>query len=79
MAQMALAWSMAQDAVTAPIVGTTSLDNLLDLLGQIFERTCARHDTDICMSLDAINITLTPEEKKYLEEPYRPKNVIGHN
>ncbi|KAN0090861.1 NADP-dependent oxidoreductase domain containing protein [Tylopilus felleus] len=60
MAQMALAWSMAQDAVTAPIVGTTSLDNLLDLL-------------------DAINITLTPEEKKYLEEPYRPKNVIGHN
>lgn len=36
MAQIALAWSLAQDIVTAPIVGTTSLDNLLDLLGQIF-------------------------------------------
>jgi len=60
MAQIALAWSLAQDTVTAPIVGTTSLNNLLDLL-------------------DAINITLTPEEKKYLEEPYRPKNVLGHH
>jgi len=60
MAQIALAWSMAQDVVSAPIVGTTSLDNLLDLLG-------------------AVNVTLTPEEKKYLEEPYRAKNVIGHN
>ncbi|KAG9316338.1 aryl-alcohol dehydrogenase [Chiua virens] len=33
MAQTALAWSLARDVVTAPIVGTTSLDNLLDLLG----------------------------------------------
>lgn len=33
MAQIALAWSMAQDLVTAPIVGTTSLKNLQDLLG----------------------------------------------
>ncbi|KIK98252.1 hypothetical protein PAXRUDRAFT_824044 [Paxillus rubicundulus Ve08.2h10] len=35
MAQIALAWLMAQDVVTAPIVGTTSVDNLLDLLGAI--------------------------------------------
>jgi aryl-alcohol dehydrogenase-like predicted oxidoreductase len=35
MAQIALAWSMAQDVVTAPIVGTTSLNNLLDLLGEL--------------------------------------------
>ncbi|KAH0827489.1 aryl-alcohol dehydrogenase [Lanmaoa asiatica] len=60
MAQIALAWSLAQDVITAPIVGTTSLDNLLELL-------------------DAINITLTAEEKEYLEEPYRAKNVVGHN
>lgn len=33
MAQIALAWSLAQDLVTAPIVGTTSLKNLQDLLG----------------------------------------------
>ncbi|KAG1832444.1 aryl-alcohol dehydrogenase [Suillus variegatus] len=59
MAQIALAWSMAQDIVSAPIVGTTSLKNLQDLLG-------------------AINITLTAEEVKYLEEPYQPKSVVGH-
>ncbi|KAH7914144.1 aryl-alcohol dehydrogenase, partial [Hygrophoropsis aurantiaca] len=35
MAQIALAWSMAKDGVTAPIVGTTSLENLKDLLGAI--------------------------------------------
>ncbi|KAH7888839.1 aryl-alcohol dehydrogenase [Phlebopus sp. FC_14] len=59
MAQVALAWSMAQDMVTAPIVGTTSLDNLMDLLA-------------------AIHVELSPEELKYLEEPYRSKAVIGH-
>lgn len=36
MAQVALAWVMSKDDVTAPIVGTTSLENLKDLLG-----TCA--------------------------------------
>ncbi|KAJ3710143.1 Aldo/keto reductase [Lentinula raphanica] len=33
MAQVAIAWVMARDGVTAPIVGTTSLDNLDELLG----------------------------------------------
>ncbi|TFK23350.1 oxidoreductase [Coprinopsis marcescibilis] len=32
MAQVALAWVIAQDGVTAPIVGTSSLDNLNDLI-----------------------------------------------
>ncbi|KAG1872380.1 aryl-alcohol dehydrogenase [Suillus subalutaceus] len=59
MAQIALAWSLAQDIVTAPVVGTTSLKHLQDLVG-------------------AINITLTAEERKYLEEPYQPKSVFGH-
>ncbi|KAG1822895.1 aryl-alcohol dehydrogenase [Suillus subaureus] len=35
MAQIALAWSMAQNIVTALIVGTTSLKHLQDLLGAI--------------------------------------------
>lgn len=35
MAQIALAWIMAKDVVTAPIVGTTSIDNLKDLIGAI--------------------------------------------
>ncbi|EIW83033.1 aryl-alcohol dehydrogenase [Coniophora puteana RWD-64-598 SS2] len=60
MAQIALAWSMGKEGVTAPIVGTTSLSNLMDLL-------------------EAVNISLTDEERKYLEEPYRPKGVVGHH
>ncbi|KAG2129735.1 aryl-alcohol dehydrogenase [Suillus clintonianus] len=35
MAQIALAWSMAQDIVTAPIVGPMSLKHLQDLLGAV--------------------------------------------
>ncbi|KXN91891.1 Versiconal hemiacetal acetate reductase [Leucoagaricus sp. SymC.cos] len=35
MAQVSLAWVMSKPGVTAPIVGTTSLNNLHDLLGAI--------------------------------------------
>jgi len=35
MAQLSLAWIMSQKGVTAPIVGTTSLENLYDLLGAV--------------------------------------------
>lgn len=33
MAQVALAWSLSKPFVTAPIVGTTSIDKLKDLVG----------------------------------------------
>ena len=33
MAQLALAWSLANDFITAPIVGTTNLDSLKELIG----------------------------------------------
>jgi len=59
MAQTALAWCMQKDGVTAPIVGTTSLDNLEDLLG-------------------AVQIELTEQDMKYLEEPYQARAVFGH-
>lgn len=35
MAQVALAWVMAKDVVAAPIVGSTSLEKLQDLLGAL--------------------------------------------
>ncbi|KAF7982505.1 hypothetical protein HWV62_28102 [Athelia sp. TMB] len=35
MAQVALAWLMQKDGVTAPIIGTTSMANLQDLLGAV--------------------------------------------
>ncbi|KAL6308541.1 aryl-alcohol dehydrogenase [Sparassis latifolia] len=59
MAQIALAWSMAKEGVTAPIIGTTSLQNLTDIIG-------------------AVNVELSPEDIKYLEEPYQPMAIDGH-
>ncbi|EPQ56150.1 Aldo/keto reductase [Gloeophyllum trabeum ATCC 11539] len=35
MAQVATAWSLSKDGVTAPIVGTTSLRNLEDIIGAV--------------------------------------------
>jgi aryl-alcohol dehydrogenase-like predicted oxidoreductase len=33
MAQVAIAWSLGNEGVTAPIVGVTSMKNLEDLIG----------------------------------------------
>lgn len=60
MAQLSLAWIMARPGVSAPIVGTTSLDNLYDLVG-------------------AVDIKLTEEDMKALEEPYITQPVLGHS
>ncbi|KAL6308610.1 Aldo/keto reductase [Sparassis latifolia] len=35
MAQVAIAWSLSKPGVTAPIVGTTSLENLKDIIGAV--------------------------------------------
>ncbi|KAF9501209.1 aryl-alcohol dehydrogenase [Pleurotus eryngii] len=59
MAQIAIAWALSKEGVTAPIVGTTSLKNLEDILG-------------------AIDVKLTEEEIKLLEEPYKAQAVAGH-
>ncbi|KZP13276.1 Aldo/keto reductase [Athelia psychrophila] len=58
MAQVALAWVLQKDGVTAPIVGTTSLENLKDLLG-------------------AVQLKLSPEEVKSLEELYQPRAAFS--
>ncbi len=34
MAQVAIAWSLSKEGVTAPIVGTTSLKNLEEMIGE---------------------------------------------
>ncbi|KAH9890408.1 Aldo/keto reductase [Cubamyces lactineus] len=59
MAQIALAWIMSKPGVTAPIIGTTSLKNLEDILG-------------------ALEVKLSEEEIKYLEEAYKPMTITGH-
>ncbi|KAF9049898.1 hypothetical protein BJ165DRAFT_1608933 [Panaeolus papilionaceus] len=59
MAQVSIAWILSKDGVSAPVVGSTSLKNLEDIIA-------------------GINITPTEEEIKYLEEPYKPQEIIGH-
>jgi aryl-alcohol dehydrogenase-like predicted oxidoreductase len=59
MAQIALAWLLHQDAVDAPIVGTTSIEHLED-------------------AVEALEIDLSDSDLEYLEEPYGPVEVVGH-
>jgi aryl-alcohol dehydrogenase (NADP+) len=58
-AQISLAWLLQQPGVTAPIIGTTSMDHL--------------HD-----AVSALDLSLSEDECKELEEPYRPRRVRGH-
>ena len=57
--QVALAWLLAQPAVTAPIVGASKLSHLDDAVG-------------------SLSVRLSPDDIKYLEEPYKPHRVLGH-
>ncbi|KAF8201004.1 aryl-alcohol dehydrogenase, partial [Pholiota molesta] len=59
MAQVGIAWVLSKDGVSAPIVGTTSLKNLEDIIA-------------------GVHVKLTEEEIKYIEEPYKPTNIFGH-
>lgn len=46
MAQISLAWIMAKPGVSAPIIGTTNLSNLEDVLGQWASVTWLESYTD---------------------------------
>jgi len=59
MAQIALAWLFHQDAVDAPIVGTSSVEHLED-------------------AVEALSIDLSDSDLEWLEEPYEPVPVSGH-
>lgn len=80
MAQISLAWIMSKPGVSAPIIGTTNLSNLEDILGQRYPRL---HNSDRVLTLvqcvaGALEVKLTEEEVKYLEEPYKPMAISGH-
>ena len=60
MAQIGLAWLLSKDVVTAPIVGTTSVEHLEQ-------------------AVEALEIDLTGSDIDYLEEPYEPVPVSGHD
>jgi aryl-alcohol dehydrogenase (NADP+) len=55
--QVALAWLLRQQGVTAPIIGVSKPEQLEQAVG-------------------ALDVTLTDEEARQLEEPYRPHNVL---
>jgi 1-deoxyxylulose-5-phosphate synthase len=57
--QIALAWLLQKQPVTAPIIGATKISHLEEAAG-------------------ALSVKLTQEEVSYLEEPYVPHRVIGH-
>lgn len=59
MAQLSLAWLLHKDWVTAPIVGTTSVEHLEE-------------------AAEAVEIDLSESDMAYLEEPYEPQPIIGH-
>ncbi|TCD64773.1 hypothetical protein EIP91_003633 [Steccherinum ochraceum] len=59
MAQIAVAWTLSKPEVSAPVIGSTSLKNLEDIIG-------------------GVDVTLSEEEIKYLEEPYKPNKIFGH-
>jgi 1-deoxyxylulose-5-phosphate synthase len=57
--QVALAW-LLKKGVTAPIVGTSKVDHLEEML-------------------ESINVKLSEDDAKYLEEPYLPQRVSGYS
>jgi aryl-alcohol dehydrogenase-like predicted oxidoreductase len=59
MAQIALSWLLNQDAVDAPIIGTTSVEHLEE-------------------AVEALEIDLSESDQEYLEAPYGPVPVAGH-
>lgn len=57
--QIALAWLLQKQPVTAPIIGATKTAHLEEAVG-------------------ALSVKLTSEDAAYLEEPYIPHRVVGH-
>ena len=73
MTQVALAWLLTKDPVAAPIVGTSNLDHLRDMISM-----CIVYDDPLSHYLpEAVNVKLEDEEIKYLEEKYTPKAKVG--
>jgi aryl-alcohol dehydrogenase-like predicted oxidoreductase len=59
MAQIALAWHFQKDHVTAPILGTSSVEHLEE-------------------AVEALEVDLSAADVEYLEEPYHPVPICGH-
>lgn len=63
--------------MAAPIVGTSSLEKLHDTISMFPSYSIVLLIVDLRFS-ESVHVKLTEEEVKYLEEPYMPRNVVGH-
>ena len=70
--------SLCIPVVAAPIVGTNSLEKLHDTISMFFSLSSPRHFFAHVIITESVHVKLTDEEIRYLEEPYKPKGVIGH-
>lgn len=78
MAQIAIAWVLSRPGVTAPIVGTTSLKNLENIIGTLGVQMSSIFCANAIHSLGGVHVNLTNEETKTLEDGYKPQTVLGH-
>ena len=76
MAQVSLAWSLTR--VTAPVIGSTSIKNLEELIGALHWPFCGVVMVISSLLAGATDIKLTEDEILYLEEPYKARSVFGH-
>ena len=68
--------TMNGSRVTAKTAGMESTANITSLLSPIVGTTKPHHLDD---ALAAMEVNLTEDEVKLLEEPYRPHPVIAHS
>ncbi|KAJ6577294.1 Aldo/keto reductase [Mycena capillaripes] len=77
MAQISLAWVISKTEVTAPVVGSSSIEKLKDLIGMPSTPSSGIWINYIAF-LGALDVKLSSEEIKYLEEPYTPMAIMSH-
>jgi 1-deoxyxylulose-5-phosphate synthase len=58
--QVALAWMLTRQGITAPIIGASKMHHLDEAIG-------------------ALEVKLSEDEIKKLEEPYKPHLILGHS
>lgn len=64
--------------MSAPIVGTTSTERLLDVIGKLASLSLHAKVNPDHYFAGALDVKLSDEEISYLKEAYRPLPIIGH-
>lgn len=62
--------------IAAPIVGTTSTDKLQALIGSSYYISVRSRISHVSLFTDAVDIKLSEEEVRYIDEPYQPQPIF---